>query len=125
MRTARFAAMLFSAAAFFAAAVHAQPPLQAKDGVLADDAGMTVYTYAKDDRNSGKSVCNDKCATNWPPVEASADAKPEGDYSVIKRDDGTHQWAYKGQPLYTFIKDKQPGDRTGDKARDVWHIVKQ
>lgn len=123
MRTLRSAALLFSAAATFAVAVQAQPPIQQQNGVLVDHAGMTVYTFDKDDRNSGKSVCNDACAKNWPPVKAAADAKAEGDYTVVERDDGTKQWAYKGQPLYTFAKDGKPGDRTGDKARDVWHVV--
>lgn len=43
----------------------------------------------------------------------------------IKRDDGSMQWAYKGKPLYTFFKDKNPGDRTGDGFKDVWHTVKE
>lgn len=123
MRTPRSTALLFSAAALLTFAAYAQPPLQERDGVLVDQAGMTVYTYDKDERNSGKSVCNDACATNWPPVEAAADAKAEGDYSIVKRDDGSAQWAYKGQPLYTFVKDAKPGDRSGDKARGVWHVV--
>lgn len=123
MRTLRSAVLLFSAAATFAVAVQAQPPIQQQNGVLVDHAGMTVYTFDKDDRNSGKSVCNDACAKNWPPVKAAADAKAKGDYTVVERDDGTKQWAYKGQPLYTFAKDGKPGDRTGDKARDVWHVV--
>lgn len=123
MRTIRSAALLFSAAAIFAVTAQAQSPIQQQNGVLVDHAGMTVYTFDKDDRNSGKSVCNDACATNWPPVKAADDAKAEGDYTIVERDDGTKQWAYKGQPLYTFAKDSKPGDRTGDKARDVWHVV--
>jgi Uncharacterized protein conserved in bacteria len=124
MRTARSAALLWSAAAMFAVAAHAQPPVKEQNGMLVDPSGMTVYTYDKDNRGSGKSVCNDACAKNWPPVVASDTAKPEGDYSVVQRDDGSKQWAYKGMPLYTFIKDKQAGDTTGDNVRDVWHVVK-
>lgn len=125
MRTARSAALLFSAAALSAAiAAHAQPPLQRQNDLLVDHAGMTVYTYDKDMRNSGKSVCNDACADNWPPVKATANAKAEGDYGIVERDDGTRQWAYKGQPLYTFVKDGRPGDRAGDNVRNVWHVVK-
>jgi len=33
------------------------------------------------------------------------------------------QLAYKGKPLYTFVKDKKPGDKAGDKAMNVWHAV--
>ena len=122
MRPLPSKAVFLSVAALFAAAIHAQP-LQTQDGVLVDQKGMTVYTFDQDKANSGKSVCNDDCAKNWPPVMAGADAKADGDYSIIERDDGSKQWAYKGQPLYTFVKDKKPGDRTGDNVKSVWHIV--
>lgn len=103
---------------------YAQTPPQESNGILVNEAGMTVYTFDKDDPNSGKSSCYDQCAENWPPVLATPGSKPQGDYSIIMRDDGQGQWAYRGQPLYTFVKDKAPGDRNGDNAKDVWHIVK-
>ena len=34
-------------------------------------------------------------------------------------------WAYQGQPLYYWIKDKKPGDTTGDGVGSVWHVVKE
>ena len=80
--------------------------------VLADAKGMTLYTFAKD--AAGKSACTGGCATNWPPLAAAADAKPMGEWTVITRDDGSKQWAYKGQPLYTWVKDTKPGETTGD-----------
>lgn len=103
---------------------HAQASLDTKDGMLVDQDGMTVYTYDKDVANSGKSVCNDACAKAWPPVSAAADAKADGDYTIVTRSDGSTQWAYKGQPLYTFVKDKQAGDKVGDNVKEVWHVVK-
>ena len=33
---------------------------------------------------------------------------------MIARDDGTMQWAYKGFPLYTYVKDAKPGDALGE-----------
>ncbi|AMK33594.1 Putative lipoprotein [Pseudomonas putida] len=42
----------------------------------------------------------------------------------MTRDDGSSQWAYKGKPLYTFIKDKKAGETTGDGMKDVWHVAK-
>lgn len=117
-------ALLLSLSLAFAVAAHAQTPPQERNGVLVNEAGMTVYTFDKDEPNSGKSNCYDQCAQNWPPVIAAPGSKPQGDYSIIMRNDGQGQWAYRGQPLYTFIKDKQPGERNGDNARDVWHVVK-
>ncbi|MBS1215135.1 MAG: hypothetical protein H6R20_109, partial [Proteobacteria bacterium] len=49
---------------------------------------------------------------------------PMGDYSIVTRDDGQKQWAYKGKPLYFWIKDAKPGDKTGDGFNNVWRIVK-
>ncbi|WP_227025615.1 hypothetical protein [Streptomyces tsukubensis] len=40
------------------------------------------------------------------------------------RDDGKRQWAYDGRPVFTFVKDKQPCDTTGDGMKDVWHVAR-
>jgi predicted lipoprotein with Yx(FWY)xxD motif len=89
--------------------------------VLTDANGMTLYTYDKDEK--GKSNCNGECAEYWPPAKATASDKPVGDLTIIKRDDGSMQWADDGKPLYTFAKDKKQGDVTGDKVKGVWHAV--
>jgi predicted lipoprotein with Yx(FWY)xxD motif len=83
---------------------------------------MTLYTFDKD--SAGKSACVDACAKAWPPAMAAADAKPMGDLTVITRDDGSKQWAFKGKPLYLFAKDTKPGDKTGDNFKEIWHVVK-
>ncbi|MEZ5832513.1 MAG: hypothetical protein R3D05_15175 [Dongiaceae bacterium] len=94
----------------------------AKGDTLIDAHGMTLYVFDKD--SGGKSVCNDKCAVNWPPLMAQSGAAATGDYSVVTRDDGSMQWAYKGRPLYTWIKDQKPGDVTGDGvANNTWHVA--
>jgi predicted lipoprotein with Yx(FWY)xxD motif len=100
------------------------PPTKVMDGVLTNAAGMTLYTFDKDAIGSGKSECNGPCATNWPPLLAAADAKASGDYTIITRNDGAKQWAYKGKPLYLWIKDAKPGDRTGDGFNNAWRLAK-
>lgn len=100
-------------------------PVTFSGGVLVNSAGMTLYTFDKDPAGSGRSVCNDKCAVNWPPLKASADDKAGGDYTIITRDDASKQWAHKGKPLYLWIKDQKPGDRTGDGFNKVWRVVQQ
>lgn len=102
----------------------AATPAMMSKGMLTDSNGMTLYTFDKDATGSGKSVCNDACATNWPPVLAKSGEMASGDYTIVTRDDGTMQWAFKGKPLYSWIKDKSPGDMTGDGVNKVWHIVK-
>jgi len=53
------------------------------------------------------------CAQAWPPVLASADAKPVGKWSIVDRPGGAKQWAYDGYALYTSVIDEQKGDVWG------------
>lgn len=97
------------------------PPATALNGVLVGPNQMTLYTFDKDQAGSGKSACMGPCIANWPALKAADDAKPNGDWSIISRDDGGKQWAYKGKPLYFWVKDAKPGDRSGDGVNKVWH----
>jgi predicted lipoprotein with Yx(FWY)xxD motif len=100
------------------------PAKKAADGTLTNAAGMTLYTFDKD--AAGKSACNGPCATSWPPLMAGAGAAASGAWSIITRDDGGKQWAYKGKPLYAWTKDQKPGDKTGDGfANNAWHTAKE
>lgn len=99
-------------------------PTKTADGVLTNSAGMTLYTFDRDAAGSGKSACNGPCAANWPPLMAAADAKAAGDYTIVTRDDGSKQWAYKGKPLYVWSKDAKPGDRTGDGFNNAWRVAR-
>lgn len=89
--------------------------------VITDAKGMTLYTYDKD--TAGVSNCYDKCAAAWPPAFASEGAKASGDFSLVKRTDGKMMWAYKGMPLYSWVKDTKPGETTGDMVGNVWHTA--
>ena len=94
----------------------------AKGKVLTNDKGMTLYVFDKD--SPGKSACNGPCTGNWPPLMATAASMPMGDYTIITRDDGAKQWAYKGRPLYNWKNDTKPGDITGDGfLNGAWHIA--
>jgi predicted lipoprotein with Yx(FWY)xxD motif len=95
----------------------------AKGDILTNEKGMALYTFDKD--TDGKSACNGPCATNWPVLKAEASDKAGDNYTIITRDDGSKQWAYKGKPLYTFAKDQKPGDITGDGfLNGTWHLAK-
>lgn len=95
--------------------------------VLVDTRGMTLYVFKNDVAGNGKSVCNGTCATNWPPLKA-ADAAPTkgagvtGDLTVVTRDDGAKQIAYKGLPLYFFQADQAAGDAKGA-AINNWSVA--
>ena len=116
-------AALLAATAAFAAEPASMAPM-AKDGMFVTAKGMTLYTFDKD-ATPGKSVCNGPCATNWPAALVADDSKASGPWSIVTRDDGLKQWAYKGKPLYAFVKDTKAGDKAGDGfLQGAWHIAK-
>ena len=109
--------------AFAAVAATTEPAVTAdtaKGKIWVDTKGMTLYSFNKD--AAGKSNCNDKCVVEWPPLQAAADSKASGDWTIVTRDDGSKMWAYEGKPLYTFVDDKKADDVTGDNV-DGFHIV--
>ena len=127
MRSLRYVAMTFAAGLLLTACAANMPGAVNVQGsslgkVLADEKGMTLYTFDKDEPSM--SNCNGKCAEAWPPLFAPADAKAVGDFTVVTRKDGSKQWALKGMPLYTWVKDTKPGDVTGDGFKDVWHVAR-
>ena len=121
-----FFALLTSAAlaACSSTGLRSAGPATLAEGILVGSNGMSLYTFDKDVAGSGKSVCNGPCAGNWPPLLAEAGAMASGDYSVIVRDDGRQQWAFRGKPLYYWVKDQKPGERSGDGFNNVWRVVR-
>ena len=113
--------MMFAAIAVVTLAVHANPT-QVTNGVMASKEGKTLYTFDKD--AAGKSNCNGGCAAVWPPFMVANPALAGGDFSIVKRDDGASQWAFKGMPLYFFAGDAKAGDVNGDKQGGVWHVIR-
>jgi predicted lipoprotein with Yx(FWY)xxD motif len=84
--------------------------------IIVDSRGRTVYLFEKDKNN--QSACYGACAKFWPPLLAKG--KPTAGtgakaslLGVVMRKDGTHQLTYGGHPLYGFVKDKAPGQATG------------
>lgn len=85
--------------------------------------GMTLYTFRNDAANT--SNCYGDCAAAWPPFTAAASAQPDGALSVIKRKDGSRQWAMNGKPLYFWAGDSARGDATGNGVGGVWDVVRK
>jgi predicted lipoprotein with Yx(FWY)xxD motif len=127
MNTTRIVVPLFAAALLAASSSYATQP--AAPAIMSGDMltggnGMTLYTFDKDAAGSGKSVCNGPCAANWPPLYVMSGESGGGDYSIVMREDGKQQWAFKGKPLYFWSKDQKPGDKTGDGFNNVWRVAK-
>jgi predicted lipoprotein with Yx(FWY)xxD motif len=83
--------------------------------------GMSMYRYDAD--TDGKPHCLADCNKEWPPVIASKDAHPVGDWTITTRPDGARQWCYRRQPVYTHSLDL-PGRSDGDGKGGMWHVVK-
>jgi predicted lipoprotein with Yx(FWY)xxD motif len=89
------------------------------------------YGAAPSKPQSGQNTggYKNELAQNAPPGGANgggygvAPAKPMGDWTVVTREDGSKQWAYKGKPLYRWSKDAKPGDTNGNGFNNVWHVA--
>jgi predicted lipoprotein with Yx(FWY)xxD motif len=121
-----FVLALMASIAAGCASLRAQgAPAEFEGGVLVNySKKMTLYTFDKDPSDGSKSVCVGQCAVAWPPFVASAADPNVAGFTKVKRDDGTLQWAYKGKPLYFWVKDQKPGDKTGDGFNNVWRVAK-
>ena len=126
----RAVALIAASVLFAASAIAADAPRQVvltqhgHGATLADDKGMTLYTYEKDEL--GKSTCVGACAKQWPPLLVTADAdRAGGAWSIITREDGAKQWAFYGKPLYYYSNDAKPGETNGDGAASQWQIAFQ
>lgn len=103
-----------------AGAAFADPPgVAVKDGAFVSPEGKPLYTFSRD--MVGMSHCGGQCAANWPPLPAADGAKDDGDWSIVTRDDGKKQWAYKGKPLYTYVRDTAGAAATGVSA--AWPLA--
>lgn len=100
-------------------------PVTSANGALVERAtGMSLYLYDRDLAWSGDSRCLDACATDWPPLLANANARRADPYSILRRPDGTRQWAVHGRPLYRSSRDAKPGDRHGDGVDYIWRLAR-
>jgi len=113
--------------------------------VLADARGRTLYSYTCGDDAQDQLSCEhpadtqvyrlamcgggsvERCARNFPHVEAGAGARSSGRlWSVVEIDpatghfaaagepDALRVWAYRERPVYTFAGDVQPGEVNAD-----------
>jgi predicted lipoprotein with Yx(FWY)xxD motif len=91
--------------------------------VLANSDGMTLYWFDRDDSGT-TSTCDGRCTEKWIPLKAVDDSKPQGDFTVMVRNDKSKMWAYRNRPLYTSRDDKAAGDVNGFDPANLWHIAR-
>ena len=84
--------------------------------ILVNSQGRTLYLFKAD--VGASSACSGACAKAWPPLLATGTPTAgtgltASKLGTITRSNGSRQVTYNGHPLYLFIKDKKPGDVTG------------
>lgn len=90
--------------------------------VLVDRLNHTLY--AVDEKDAREiSRCSTQVCKQWEALSAPQLAEAIGDFSVIERDDGIHQWAYQGRGLYTFTGDLAPGYANGIGVDERWSVA--
>jgi len=97
---------------------------------LVDGVGRSLYVFDKD---LAASACSDECARRWPALVApdgvDAPVAPPvqaGSVGRVTRPDGALQVTYFKRPLYLYIGDSAPGQRTGHDLTDEfghWSLV--
>lgn len=69
--------------------------------LLADHIGRLLYSIS-DSAEHNVAHCEKVCLAQLSMLRAPMVARPVGDWTVVKQSDGTKQWAYKDQPIYTY-----------------------
>lgn len=95
--------------------------------IVVDDRGHSVYALIKvfaqkRYRGPAAAYCTGPCAAKWRAVAAPAGAEPIGAWTVVEGAQG-RQWAFNGNPVFTFHDDTTPGDLKGHEFDDLWMAV--
>jgi predicted lipoprotein with Yx(FWY)xxD motif len=88
--------------------------------VVMGEKRNSVYTFDRD--TAIKSNCTDACLREWTPVRAADTAQAVGEWSVIEREPGVKQWAFRKKPLYAHVLDTERASREGSDVPG-WHNV--
>lgn len=83
--------------------------------------------YRRDGDEPGHSNCDAQCLQDWSPVQAPEIASDRGEWTVVRHASGFNQWAFRGQPLYTYKHDPRARSFVGGDVPDWraprWHNV--
>jgi len=88
--------------------------------LLTTDKKRSVYAH--DGETAEKLACDSACTRVWEPVLAPEVARSQGEWSVVDRATGVRQWAFRGEPLYTYALDEST-DSLGGSDEPGWHNV--
>jgi predicted lipoprotein with Yx(FWY)xxD motif len=92
--------------------------------VFVDPKQRTIYAFSGD-INDDKIKCAQgaTCEYHFLPLLAPELATKLGDFTAVARPDGTRQWAYQGEPLYTYDGDAEHGESKGRAVDPRFHVA--
>ena len=85
--------------------------------------GTPLYSF--DGLERGERCTTGPCAERWPLVDAAADAKPVGAWTLKSGFEGHDKvWFYRNLPVYSFAGDVSGGKASGDGIAGDWHALR-
>lgn len=94
----------------------------AEGAILTNFEGFSLYRFTES-QNQENACSNNECYEKWAPVAAPALAIGLGEFSVIDRNDGSRQWAFRGQALFRYKGDLLPGDVNGNSPGESMQLA--
>ena len=89
--------------------------------LLTTEHNQSVYVSDQDSPN--RSHCDEACTQTWIPIIAPNIARPHGEWSIIQRTSGVHQWAFRTRPLYLYVMDRSHTYSLRGSDVPGWHNV--
>jgi predicted lipoprotein with Yx(FWY)xxD motif len=100
--------------------------------ILVNGQGRTLYIFVRD--HQATVTCRGSCAAIWPPLKVKPTQAPTPGGAAKKSLLGTDSGSafrgvvvtYNRWPLYTYIKDKKPGQARGEGVNNSggrWYVL--
>jgi predicted lipoprotein with Yx(FWY)xxD motif len=87
---------------------------------LSNTAGQPLYVYHDQPGSPASRACAAECSPAWTPLYAGDLDVPGRGFTILKRDDGSLQWAYRGEPVYYYSGYARELDRDLQWRAGLW-----
>lgn len=93
---------------------------------LVGPEGHSLYIYLPDE--AAEPTCTGGCSAGWPPLELDGELSVDEsldltEFGHVERADGVNQVTFAGWPLYSYRRDRAPGDVAGQGVSDEWFLI--